>query len=191
MPTLWLCSSGFALPSLALGRGPVSWAAFPRDGARAAGAEARIRIVANADLTAADRSVPRKGKHGCPPGEAEEENQAELASWPVCRQSHPFHRQSNVVWYGWVEFKPKLDRTTVSAAYEILESAGLISGQVGRGSFVTGGAVPTDGVDWNALLERSDTSMAGPNGGWSKDVISFAVSRPSRDLFPLDEFRAT
>ena len=128
-----------------------------------------------------------------------------------------------MVWYGWVEFKPKLDpaaeaplyrqlsdqiaqqirsglltrgerlpatrelagslglnRTTVSAAYEILESAGLISGQVGRGSFVTGGAVPTDGVDWNALLERSDTSMAGPNGGWSKDVISFAVSRPSR-----------
>ena len=84
-----------------------------------------------------------------------------------------------------------LNRTTVSAAYEILESEGLISGQVGRGSFVTGGAVPADGVDWNALLERSDTAMTGPNGGWSKDVISFAVSRPSRDLFPLDEFRAT
>ena len=46
-------------------------------------------------------------------------------------------------------------------------------------------------MDWNGLLERSDTSQAGPNGGWSKDVISFAVSRPSRDLFPLDEFRAT
>src|ERR1039457_976670 len=234
MPTLWLCSSGFALPSLALGSGPVSWAACPRDGARAAGAEARIRIVANADLTATDRSVPRKGKHGCPPGEAEEENQAELASWPVCRQSHPFHRQSNVVWYGWVEFKPKLDpaaeaplyrqlsdqiaqqirsglltrgerlpatrelagslglnRTTVSAAYEILESEGLISGQVGRGSFVTGGAVPADGVDWNALLERSDTAMDGPHSGWRKHLISLPVSRPSRDLFPLDEFRAT
>ena len=84
-----------------------------------------------------------------------------------------------------------LNRTTVSAAYEILESEGLISGQVGRGSFVTGGAGPAGGVDWNGLLERSDTSIAGPNGGWSKDVISFAVSRPSRDLFPLDEFRAT
>ena len=142
--------------------------------------------------------------------------------------------QSNVVWYGWVEFQPKLDhgaeaplyrqlseqiahqirrgllargerlpatrelagllglnRTTVSAAYEILESEGLISGQVGRGSFVTGGAGSAGGVDWNGLLERGDTSPAGPNGGWSKDVISFAVSRPSRDLFPLDEFRAT
>ena len=84
-----------------------------------------------------------------------------------------------------------LNRTTVSAAYEILESEGLISGQVGRGSFVTGGADALAGVDWNGLLERSDTSVAGPNGGWSKDVISFAVSRPSRDLFPLDEFRAT
>jgi len=31
-----------------------------------------------------------------------------------------------------------LNRTTVSAAYEMLESEGLIAGQVGRGSFVTG-----------------------------------------------------
>jgi DNA-binding transcriptional regulator YhcF (GntR family) len=31
-----------------------------------------------------------------------------------------------------------LNRTTVSAAYELLETEGLISGQVGRGSFVTG-----------------------------------------------------
>ena len=84
-----------------------------------------------------------------------------------------------------------LNRTTVSAAYEILESEGLISGQVGRGSFVTGGAETAGGVDWNGLLERNDASVSGPNGGWSKDVISFAVSRPSRDLFPLDEFRAT
>jgi DNA-binding transcriptional regulator YhcF (GntR family) len=30
-----------------------------------------------------------------------------------------------------------LNRTTVSAAYEILESEGLITGRVGRGSFVT------------------------------------------------------
>jgi len=84
-----------------------------------------------------------------------------------------------------------LNRTTVSAAYELLESEGLISGHVGRGSFVTGAAEPSGGVDWNGLLERSDISMAGPNGGWNKDVISFAVSRPSRDLFPLDDFRAT
>src|SRR5271165_1080770 len=55
-----------------------------------------------------------------------------------------------------------LNRTTVSAAYEMLEAAGLISGQVGRGSFVTG----TRGVDWSGLLERSESFVAGPGGGW-------------------------
>jgi len=84
-----------------------------------------------------------------------------------------------------------LNRTTVSAAYEILESEGLIAGQVGRGSFVTGPHTPPPGVDWSALLDRSDLAPASPNGSWSKDVVSFAVSRPSHDLFPLDEFRAT
>src|SRR3954465_5021664 len=46
-----------------------------------------------------------------------------------------------------------LNRTTVSAAYELLESEGLIAGQVGRGSFVTG-AFSSDahGMDWRALL---------------------------------------
>lgn len=84
-----------------------------------------------------------------------------------------------------------LNRTTVSAAYEILVSEGLVSGQVGRGSFVTAAVLPSPGVNWNALLERGDSPAASPNGGRSKDVISFAVSRPSRDLFPLDAFRET
>jgi len=85
-----------------------------------------------------------------------------------------------------------LNRTTISAAYEILESEGLIAGQVGRGSFVTGAPPTSTGVDWNGLLDRSDTSSpAAPSGGRGKDMISFAVSRPSRDLFPLDDFRAT
>jgi 2-aminoadipate transaminase len=88
-----------------------------------------------------------------------------------------------------------LNRTTVSAAYEMLESEGLISGQVGRGSFVKGaGPAPAatgESVDWNGLLERSENFVAGPGGGWGNAVISFAVSRPSQDLFPLDEFRAT
>jgi DNA-binding transcriptional regulator YhcF (GntR family) len=35
-----------------------------------------------------------------------------------------------------------LNRTTVSAAYDVLETEGLIAGQVGRGSFVTGAAAP-------------------------------------------------
>ena len=82
-----------------------------------------------------------------------------------------------------------LNRTTVSAAYEILESEGLISGQVGRGSFVTAGRAAPVRVDWNRLLERSEAPPA--TAPRAADVISFAVSRPSRDLFPLDEFRAS
>src|SRR5271169_6191761 len=36
-----------------------------------------------------------------------------------------------------------LNRATVSAAYDMLETEGLIAGQVGRGSFVTAGAEPS------------------------------------------------
>ena len=60
-----------------------------------------------------------------------------------------------------------LNRTTVSAAYELLESEGLLKGHVGRGSFVS-----------------APKSKPAP-------PISFATSRPSELLFPLDEFRAT
>jgi 2-aminoadipate transaminase len=84
-----------------------------------------------------------------------------------------------------------LNRTTVSAAYEMLEAEGLIAGQVGRGSFVTGGAAAAGGVNWGELLQHSETPAAGPSGGFGKEVISFVMSRPSRALFPLDEFRAT
>lgn len=89
-----------------------------------------------------------------------------------------------------------LNRTTVSAAYEMLEGEGLIAGQVGRGSFVTGHSVaPAGGVDWNSLLERSDMPAPGHSGGApsgpGSEVISFVMSRPSQALFPLDEFRAS
>jgi len=57
-----------------------------------------------------------------------------------------------------------LNRTTVSAAYALLESEGLITGHVGRGSFVAG--------------EPAATPAA-----------SFSRSRPSELLFPLEEFR--
>jgi 2-aminoadipate transaminase len=84
-----------------------------------------------------------------------------------------------------------LNRTTVSAAYEILESEGLISGQVGRGSFVTGEAATGYGVNWARLLERSEAIPSGPAGGMGKCAISFVMSRPSDALFPLDAFRAS
>jgi 2-aminoadipate transaminase len=88
-----------------------------------------------------------------------------------------------------------LNRTTVSAAYEILEAEGLIAGHVGRGSFVTGNSAPAEGgVDWNALLERSETGPSAPAAGFDKfekEVVSFVMSRPSSSLFPLDDFRAS
>ncbi len=61
-----------------------------------------------------------------------------------------------------------LNRTTVSAAYELLEADGLISGHVGRGSFVA----------------------ARPAESGRLEPISFASSRPSELLFPTDDFRA-
>ncbi len=63
-----------------------------------------------------------------------------------------------------------LNRTTVSAAYELLESEGLIAGHVGRGSFVTGRI-------------SSPPEPSAP--------ASFSRSRPSELLFPLDAFRRT
>ena len=82
-----------------------------------------------------------------------------------------------------------LNRTTVSAAYEMLESEGLIAGQVGRGSFVTGASAPAaKGVDWRGFFPAGELRSGPPLEG---DVISFASSRPSRHLFPLDDFRAS
>src|SRR3954454_15611749 len=79
-----------------------------------------------------------------------------------------------------------LNRTTVSAAYAMLEEQGLIAGQVGRGSFVTGGSEPAPaGVNWASLLPPPS-----PAASFGREEIGFLMSRPSSDLFPLDEFRA-
>ncbi|HYP06838.1 MAG TPA: PLP-dependent aminotransferase family protein [Bryobacteraceae bacterium] len=63
-----------------------------------------------------------------------------------------------------------LNRTTVSAAYEVLESEGLIKGHVGRGSYV----------------HYKTTAPTEPSG-----TISFASSRPAEDEFPVAAFQAT
>ncbi len=84
-----------------------------------------------------------------------------------------------------------LNRTTVSAAYEMLEAEGLISGQVGRGSFVRGSADGGRGMDWSSLLEGPDAEPSAPAGGNGPGTISFVMSRPSSELFPLDDFRAS
>lgn len=82
-----------------------------------------------------------------------------------------------------------LNRTTVSAAYELLEAEGWITGEVGRGSFVR--PRPSQGsrapLNWQDILERKAPAARTPVP--SGPVISFANSRPSEQLFPLDAFR--
>jgi 2-aminoadipate transaminase len=99
-----------------------------------------------------------------------------------------------------------LNRTTVSAAYELLEAEGLIRGHVGRGSFVEGPAAAApeaDGgkLDWDTLIPAespvahggviSSNHVSSNRVTSNQPKISFASSRPSEVLFPLDEFRAT
>jgi 2-aminoadipate transaminase len=61
-----------------------------------------------------------------------------------------------------------LNRATITAAFDVLESEGLIRREVGRGSFVNGIPEPD-----------------------APSTISFSASRPSEMMFPLDEFRVS
>ena len=80
-----------------------------------------------------------------------------------------------------------LNRTTISAAYDLLEAVGLIKGEVGRGSYVCGsfGAAP-ETLNWSRTLTKSVSTSA---GSAASGVISFTSSRPSEKLFPMEEFR--
>lgn len=89
-----------------------------------------------------------------------------------------------------------LNRSTVSAAYAILEESGLIEGHVGRGSFVAGqrhssaaAGTPqgTQKFDWESILPPLELRMAGP-GARAVDV-NFLNARPAREAFPLAAFR--
>ncbi len=79
-----------------------------------------------------------------------------------------------------------LNRATVAAAYQLLEAEGLIHGHVGRGTFVSA-AVPMAPLAWEQILPPLEAPgyIAAMSGG-----ISFAASRPSEDLFPVDELRS-
>ncbi len=80
-----------------------------------------------------------------------------------------------------------LNRTTISAAYELLESAGLIKGEVGRGSYVSGIQEPrAESLNWSRMLTASVSTSA---GNAASGVINFSSSRPSEKLFPVEEFR--
>ncbi len=80
-----------------------------------------------------------------------------------------------------------LNRTTVSAAYELLEAEGFLRGHVGRGSFVHAPR-RIGGVKWAERLAPAEAPRSAPE---SDGEISFASSKPSELLFPLEEFRAT
>jgi len=67
-----------------------------------------------------------------------------------------------------------VNRTTVSAAYALLEESGFIQGHVGRGSFITH-KLPS-----GAAADVRATASVG---------VNFASSRPAHEAFPLAQFR--
>jgi len=78
-----------------------------------------------------------------------------------------------------------LNRATIASAYALLEAEGLLAGYVGKGSFVAG--VPEQRINGWGELARPAAAVASTGG----TAIRFDSSRPSEDLFPLDEFRAS
>ncbi|MCC7156909.1 MAG: PLP-dependent aminotransferase family protein [Bryobacterales bacterium] len=83
-----------------------------------------------------------------------------------------------------------LNRTTVAAAYELLENEGLIKGHVGRGSFVEASVKPA-GFGWDGWLGQADISAGAPLRLQGGGAISFASSRPADELFPVLDFQET
>jgi DNA-binding transcriptional MocR family regulator len=80
-----------------------------------------------------------------------------------------------------------LNRATVSAAYALLESEGLVAGHVGRGSFVLAEPRPVRaGLNWEQLLPGPGPAAPAPA---APEGISFASSCPADDLFPVEDFR--
>ena len=80
-----------------------------------------------------------------------------------------------------------LNRATVSAAYALLESEGLVRGHAGRGSFVVGeGRPPGAGLNWEQFLPAPSPALPTPA---ALDGISFSSSCPAEDLFPMEAFR--
>lgn len=78
-----------------------------------------------------------------------------------------------------------LNRTTVSAAYDLLSAEGWIEARGARGSFVRESANPSE-RSWDAILNPSFARAALPPAA---GVIDFTTSRPAAALFPIEEFR--
>ena len=94
-------------------------------------------------------------------------------------------------------------RTTVANAYAELESEGLISGHVGRGTFIRPDGVPkkisalphpvsADGeLRWESLFadERGEEVLSRITRAAPRGTISFVMARPATELFPFEELR--
>jgi 2-aminoadipate transaminase len=94
-------------------------------------------------------------------------------------------------------------RTTVANAYAELESEGLISGHVGRGTFIRGESVPRKisplphpvsiegGLRWESLFadERGEEFLSRLTQASSRGSISFVLARPASQFFPVEELR--
>ena len=83
----------------------------------------------------------------------------------------------------------RVNRTTVSAAYAVLEQSGILEGHVGRGTFIAKvgkTARPLiENTDWEKILPALENTAPAPG----KIAISFASSRPAERSFPLTQFR--
>src|SRR3984893_17815056 len=94
-------------------------------------------------------------------------------------------------------------RTTVANAYAELESEGLISGHVGRGTFVLGDAnahksqptVPPPASNghlrWESLFadERGEEVLSRMGQGEPRGVTSFVIAKPATEFFPVEDLR--
>lgn len=76
-----------------------------------------------------------------------------------------------------------LNRSTITAAFALLESQGLLHSRLGSGSYVQISRFNRKGL-WAKVGVGEDV-----DGQGKKDLISFATSRPSQDLFPVDSFQ--
>jgi DNA-binding transcriptional MocR family regulator len=83
-----------------------------------------------------------------------------------------------------------LNRTTVSAAYEALETDGLLKAHVGRGSFVCAPAVSA-AFDWESHFRSPAPDRALHNLAFAagEESISFVSSRPDPEIFPIEAVR--
>ncbi|MBZ5641548.1 MAG: PLP-dependent aminotransferase family protein [Acidobacteriia bacterium] len=94
-------------------------------------------------------------------------------------------------------------RTTVANAYAELESEGLISGHVGRGTFICSedgvveipappsAATVHGGLRWEALFadERGEEMLSRLTQSAPRGAISFLMARPASEFFPIEELR--